>query len=98
MTSAISVSGRLNKLYAEESARIEQEFVSRGDGLSTVAQRAALLDQIVLQLWERSSTQHSDGLESLALAAVGGYGRKCLFPFSDVDLLFLFADSAAEKR
>src|SRR5262252_3189816 len=98
MTSAISVSSGLHKLYAEESGRIEQEFVSRGDGRSTVAQRAALLDRIVLQLWEHSTTQQREGLESLALVAVGGYGRKRLFPFSDVDLLFLFADSTAEKR
>ena len=98
MTSATSVSSGLHKLYAEESGRIEQEFVSRGDGRSTVAQRAALLDRMVLQLWEHSTTQQREGLESLALVAVGGYGRKCLFPFSDVDLLFLFADSTAEKR
>src|SRR5262249_7205350 len=94
----VSSSGGLHKLYGEESARIEQEFVSRGDGRAMVAQRATLLDRIIVQLWERLNAQHGEGLDSLALVAVGGYGRKCLFPFSDVDLLFLFADSAAEKR
>jgi [protein-PII] uridylyltransferase len=100
MTSAIFLEqpSGLHKFYGEESARIEQEFVSRGDGRSMVAGRAALLDRIIGQLWERLSTQHGEGLDGLALVAVGGYGRKCLFPFSDVDLLFLFADSAAEKR
>jgi [protein-PII] uridylyltransferase len=34
----------------------------------------------------------------LACVAIGGYGRRCLFPYSDVDLLFLFSDASAEER
>ena len=97
MTTAVSLNSGVNKLYAEESARIEQEFASRCDGHSTVVQRAALLDRIVLQLWDTVFAQHEDS-NSIALIAVGGYGRSCLFPFSDVDLLFLFSDHNAEEQ
>ena len=36
--------------------------------------------------------------DRLALAAVGGYGRRELFPYSDIDLLVLLSEEAAEDR
>src|SRR5262249_27759960 len=36
--------------------------------------------------------------ENFCIVALGGYGRRSLFPFSDVDLLFLAEDGATEKR
>src|SRR5215472_5526514 len=88
----------LRDLYTEESARIRREFVSSGDGIVAVAQRAALLDQVLLRLWERHLSPGAGGEADFALLATGGYGRKRLFPYSDVDLLFLHADRSAEAR
>src|SRR5215831_16371802 len=88
----------LRDLYTEESARIRREFVSSGDGIVAVAQRAALLDQVLLRLWERHLSPGAGGEADFALVATGGYGRKRLFPFSDVDLLFLHADRSVEAR
>lgn len=97
MTTAALLSSELRSLYAEESARIQREFVSAGDGQRTVVQHANLLDQILLRLWEKWLAPASSG-DGLALVAIGGYGRKCLFPFSDVDLLLLHAERAGEER
>jgi len=47
-----------------------------------LASRTSEVDQIVVQAFERIQPQAS-------LIAVGGYGRRELFPFSDVDLLLL---------
>ena len=98
MTTAALLSGELRDLYAEGSARIQREFAFAGDGQAAVTQRAALLDQILLRLWEKWLAPHSGGEDNFALVAIGGYGRKCLFPFSDVDLLFLHAERASEDK
>ncbi|HLW52592.1 MAG TPA: [protein-PII] uridylyltransferase [Candidatus Angelobacter sp.] len=88
----------LRDLYAEESARIHREFTAHGDGQSTVRRRAALLDHILLRLWEKWLAPVVSADTRCALAAIGGYGRQCLFPFSDVDLLFLHAERGSEDK
>jgi [protein-PII] uridylyltransferase len=94
MSTAALSSGQLRNLYTGESARIQQEFTATGDGRAAVLQRAQLLDQIIVRLWETFLARQTGG--KLALAAIGGYGRYSLFPFSDVDLLLLHADREAE--
>src|SRR5215813_8844804 len=97
MSTATPANIELRDLYMQESARIRGEFASSGDGAAAVAQRALLLDKIVLRLWEKHLSPQAGGT-SFALVATGGYGRKRLFPFSDVDLMFLHADRGVEAR
>ncbi|KAF1043728.1 [protein-PII] uridylyltransferase [Xylophilus sp.] len=61
---------------------------------------AALVDDTLRQLWQRAGFPNG-----FALAAVGGYGRGELFPYSDVDVLVLLpegtcidADAALQAR
>jgi len=48
--------------------------------------RALLIDRLICDLWRRHAGDH---LDTLALVAVGGYGRGELHPYSDVDILVL---------
>jgi [protein-PII] uridylyltransferase len=98
MTTVVPSTTELRSLYGEESARIQQSFTAGGDGRAAILQRANLLDRVLLLLWEKWLLPAVADCHGFALVAVGGYGRKCLFPFSDVDLLLLHADRASEER
>jgi len=98
MTTPALLSSDLRDLYASESARIRDEFTGAGDGRRAVFERALLVDQIIVRLWERFFSSQGASSAGFALAALGGYGRQFLFPFSDVDLLFLHAERASEEE
>jgi len=77
---------------------IRARFFASGDGAEALAARSTAVDEIVRR--EFSQSFGAEGLPPVMVAAVGGYGRSQLFPYSDIDLLFLFerqADADAEK-
>jgi len=85
----------LRDSYTAEAARIEAEFAATSDGSKAVQARSAQVDQIVVQLTEAIL---GPDIQRVCLAAIGGYGRRALFPFSDIDLLFLCEDPVTLKR
>jgi [protein-PII] uridylyltransferase len=92
MAVTLAVSG-LREHYLAESQKIRQAFEVSGDGPASVAARAELVDTLVLQCADRITRT---GVHRVAVAAIGGYGRRSLFPHSDIDLLFLCADDATK--
>jgi [protein-PII] uridylyltransferase len=86
----------LHDLYAEESARIQKRFEETGDGKAAVRERTALIDSVVIQLWNEV-TSASGPIAGFCIAAMGGYGRRGLFPYSDIDLLFLYEKEGNEE-
>jgi [protein-PII] uridylyltransferase len=91
-----TVSGELRELYVRDSAAIQQEFFATGDGRAAIARRTALVDSILLRLWSEIISSDPSGPAKFTLVATGGYGRGWLFPFSDIDILFLHAGSETE--
>jgi [protein-PII] uridylyltransferase len=97
MMAASSLTSELRGLLDDATARIRQEFEKTGDGRAAVAQRTRLIEEILQRLWHDHISSDASGPANLALVATGGFGRGWLFPYSDIDLLFLFADRDAEQ-
>ena len=96
MTSQVSPLSSLSGHYAAECAKIRRHFEDSGDGRAAVLARADLVDTIVAQLYQKFISPELNAPQGLCLVALGGYGRRELFPHSDIDLLFLVADRWAE--
>jgi len=95
--SASSLSGELRVLYSEQSARIQQEFEKDGDGRAVVAKRTVLVENLVRSLWQECIEPEGSAAPRFALVALGGFGRGWLFPYSDIDLLFLHENRESEE-
>ena len=92
------LSSELRERYESESARIQQDFSTTTDGLKYLRERSALVDSIVRRLWAQFVS--SAGLEpsGIVFAAVGDLGRQTLFPYSEVDIVFLAATGESAEK
>jgi [protein-PII] uridylyltransferase len=97
MMEASSLISDLRSSLAEESARMAREFAATGDGRAAVARRTRLIEDILKRLWRDLVSANEAGPREFALVATGGFGRGWLFPYSDIDLLFLYADHRGEE-
>ena len=97
MVAASSLIGELRGSISDESARIQREFEATGDGRACVAQRTRMVEDILARLWRDIVSSEESRPANFTLVATGGFGRGWLFPFSDIDLLFLFNDRDAEQ-
>jgi [protein-PII] uridylyltransferase len=90
------LTAELRELYTKEFARLQQEFYATTDGRAAILGRTALVESVTLRLWNEIISPETGGPADFALVALGGFGRGALFPYSDVDLLFLHAGDASE--
>jgi [protein-PII] uridylyltransferase len=96
MSTAATLRTELRDLYLAESVRIQQEFTATGSGVTAIAERTALVETVLHRLWSELLCSGSSDPKNFALVALGGFGRRALFPHSDVDILFLHADRSTE--
>lgn len=78
---------RLRQRIAERDGELEARYWNNDDIDTLVAERCALFDDIVRDIWKAKIPP--EAAQEIAVFAVGGYGRGELFPHSDIDLLIL---------
>jgi [protein-PII] uridylyltransferase len=81
------------KFLKIEEHRILLQHKSGGGGRQICGLRASLID-IVLRHLLKLALPEQKKAPPIAIVALGGYGRAELNPFSDVDIMFLVADSS----
>ena len=78
--------------------RIKKLFESGASAQETLRQLCELADATIRKVFGELQQVRSEGAQGLCLLALGGYGREVLFPYSDLDLLFLFANEKIEEE
>jgi [protein-PII] uridylyltransferase len=81
-----------------ERQRIRSRFDTGATARETLGGLCELADNTIRLIFGDVMKIHETPNEGLALLALGGYGRRMLFPFSDLDILFLFENEKTEEE
>lgn len=81
---------------AQADERMAQRYWDRADVDELIAERTTFFDGLLREVWDHALSE--DAQKGLALFAVGGYGRREQFPYSDIDLLIVGKRPASHRE
>src|SRR5262245_9308336 len=83
---------------ADGRHKLRVQHESGSPGIQVCARLTELVDTVLLDLFQAALAECGSEIESeVALVPHGGYGRRDVAPFSDVDLMFLYPKGADQK-
>src|SRR6202790_5155016 len=78
--------------------RIRKLFESGASAHDTLRELCELADDTIRKVFAELLRVHDASSQGLCLLALGGYGRELLYPYSYLDILFLFGHEKAEQE
>ncbi len=88
----------LGQQCEEERQRIRREFEAGAGARATLKALCELADGQLRRVFGEALRASRAEAAGVCLVALGGYGRRMLFPYSDLDILFLFENEKAEEE
>lgn len=77
---------KFKELIKQKNTELRQKFDPQSSVANLLKEKSDFIDEILTSCWRYFLNEHA---VTLSLIAVGGYGRKELFPYSDIDILVL---------
>jgi len=81
-----------------ERHKIQEAFLDGTSVHATLQALCEMAEQNIQEGLQAASHAHNLKPEGLAVLAIGGFGRRILFPYSDLDILLLFENGRAEQK
>ncbi|MBA4069376.1 MAG: bifunctional uridylyltransferase/uridylyl-removing protein, partial [Acinetobacter sp.] len=78
----------INQWRSDVENQLQESFENGQSIRDIILARSNLTDEALQFLWQHAELDQTD----LALFAVGGYGRREMLPYSDVDIMILSED------
>jgi len=74
----------------QQLGKIKEEFLAHPKGKSTVREITLLMDQVLDSAYLKAQKTVRSTANESALLATGGFARRELHPYSDIDIIILF--------
>lgn len=84
----------INQWRSDVENQLQHEFEHGKAIREIILTRSNLIDEALKFLWQHAELDQTD----LGLFAVGGYGRREMMPYSDVDILILSEDDLTQEQ